>query len=911
MGGFVGRADELARLGQTVAAASAGDVAVAVVVGDPGTGKTRLVAEAVDATELRPLFRVSGYEPEREVPLAAASALLRALASGPHGEQLEAVLFGGVGPMEPIRVFEAAHRALAPQAPALLVLDDVQWVDPLSLALCDYLIRAAGDTGHGLAVLAASRPPEPQLAEAEPIHLEALERDDGVELATQLAPELDRAAAERLWSRAAGNPFWIEALARGDAPGADATQLVTSRLRSAGTDAAEVIALLAVAARPLVTPDIAEIEGWPSERVDAAVGTLVANGLAVAGTPEVGLAHDLIREAALGQVPRQTTLRLHTTLATWFEQHAGEDLLELLSALEHGQAAGLDTSAPLRRLVEAPRRRLLGVEGLNRLVAVEAAADAPIAERHTFFRGLASLAAEVGEHALAVRLWTRAADLATGVERASALLAASRSALRTDSTIDGVRLVAQAREVPFDDPLLALELDVQEASALATGDPKDERARLLVAESQRTANRLGLDDASDERGRRTLIAVLHAQALLAMYEARTQEMSDIEERIVAITRGLDEQDYLSAEFDAAVSLTWLGRLVEAERRIEGVFHEAQRGGFPRQAVFAAIRLATTRFDLVRLDAAEAAVDAVRDLAQRIDRSQARWGVSWAANLIRFARGDWRGAVDALAVTRNDVCTAVHDQLILDHLICEWLGRVRGEDAAAEVVRWIEIGDADVEAAHCDRCGWDFQLAAAEGFARMGRMEDAQARVDRWDAHAPPPLPFSRVRRWRVAGLLSAAAGGDEWEECFERSVAEAEQVGLRHGSLVTRLDLGHALASFERARALEVFEQVAREAEELGAGFYVAAAHQGMRALGARPWRRRPTDGALTDRELEVARLVAEGASNREVAGTLFLSQKTVERHLSNLFKKLGARNRTELAVKLRDGASQREGISR
>ena len=60
-------------------------------------------------------------------------------------------------------------------------------------------------------------------------------------------------------------------------------------------------------------------------------------------------------------------------------------------------------------------------------------------------------------------------------------------------------------------------------------------------------------------------------------------------------------------------------------------------------------------------------------------------------------------------------------------------------------------------------------------------------------------------------------------------------------------------------------------------------------------------DVALTARELEVARLVIEGASNPEIAAQLFLSRKTVERHVSNALAKVGARNRTELARHLRE----------
>jgi DNA-binding CsgD family transcriptional regulator len=480
-----------------------------------------------------------------------------------------------------------------------------------------------------------------------------------------------------------------------------------------------------------------------------------------------------------------------------------------------------------------------------------------------------------------------------------------------NAEVKAVSFVAQAREESFDDPLLALELDVQEASALATIDPKAERARRLVADSARVAQKLGLAEAPDERSRRALIAVLRAQSLLAMHDARTQEKRDLDERVVAVARGLDEREYLESEYKAAVASTSLGHLARADERLARVVEEAQRGAFPRQAVFASIRLALTRFDRGRIDAAEAAIGVVSDLVDRVAGSEGRIAVAWASNLVKFARGDWRGAIDGFAATRDEVCSTAHDRLILDHYICEWLGRVRGEETSRELMRWIAIGDADAEAAHCDRCGWDFQLAVAEGLARIGRLDDAHARLIPWDAHEHSPLPYSRVRRWRVAGLLSAAESGDEWLQCFERSVAEAEQVGLVHGSLVTRLDLAHTLAAHEPARALETFERVVDHARGLGAGFYVAAAHQGMRALGARPWKRRRTDGALSERESQVGAHVAAGETNREIAAALFLSTKTVERHVSNLLRKLEVRNRTELAARLRELDAQVEGISR
>ena len=78
---------------------------------------------------------------------------------------------------------------------------------------------------------------------------------------------------------------------------------------------------------------------------------------------------------------------------------------------------------------------------------------------------------------------------------------------------------------------------------------------------------------------------------------------------------------------------------------------------------------------------------------------------------------------------------------------------------------------------------------------------------------------------------------------------------------------------------------------------------QQLRALGIRAWRpaAKSHDGKLSPRESQILRLVAEGASNPEIARSLFLSRKTVERHVSHLLSKLNVRNRTELAALVRE----------
>src|SRR5437660_569362 len=121
---FVGRREELAELDEITGAAAAGHVAAAVVVGEPGSGKSRLLAEAAGRAPLSNRFRVVGYEPEHEVPLAAASDLLLALVgTAPTAHGLEALLFGDnreeAAVLQPLRIFESAHRALRMVGPAL------------------------------------------------------------------------------------------------------------------------------------------------------------------------------------------------------------------------------------------------------------------------------------------------------------------------------------------------------------------------------------------------------------------------------------------------------------------------------------------------------------------------------------------------------------------------------------------------------------------------------------------------------------------------------------------------------------------------------------------------------------------------------------------------------------------------
>jgi predicted ATPase len=369
---FVGRIDELATLASVASAFGRGEVAGAVVIGEPGSGKSRLLAEAVARVELPNQFRIVGYEPASDVPLASTSDLLRALAEAtPQGRDLEALVFdagrGDTSPLDPIRIFEAAHRALCAAGQALVLVDDLQWVDELSLALCHYLVRAAQATGQPLALVAAARPSSAVDSFAAslrhllpPEHMEEIELGpladaEALELVKELAPDLRDDAARSLADKSGGSPFWLEALVRSDSAEIDAGRLVTARVRGASADAAALLALLAIAARPLTLTDASELNGWEVERTERAARELVARGIGTESAGALGLAHDLIRAAAAREIPDENRARIHGRVSDWLVGAGGGDIRRLREALGHRHAAGLETLDLANRLVRSPQ----------------------------------------------------------------------------------------------------------------------------------------------------------------------------------------------------------------------------------------------------------------------------------------------------------------------------------------------------------------------------------------------------------------------------------------------------------------------------------------------------------------------------------------------------------------------------
>jgi predicted ATPase len=412
----------------------------------PELGKSRLIAESTAGIALPP-YRVVGYEPEQLGPLAAASDLLRKLTAAPgHGAALDELAFGAATATAPARVFEAAHRALTSMGPALLVVDDIQWVDELSLALVHYLVRAAESSDTRLCLLAAGRNVGRALAFADDIarllddrsgviDVDPLPAQESLELALSLDPNLRHETAVELCTRSGGIPFRIETLVGAGGAPVEAGRLLTARLRDAGPDAVALLALMAVVARPVLTVEAATLLGWPAERVEAAANDLATRGVGSRSHVELRISHDLLRAAAYAEVPKSQRRDLHIRIAEWLQQTAQGDLSQLQEALGHRLAAGETPIALAVSLVSTPQRRRLGSDGLTMLMGLADAADRPVAadsamaDAQVLGAGIAALASELGDQRLALQLWSAFAPSAARELRFGAFLVASKAAL--------------------------------------------------------------------------------------------------------------------------------------------------------------------------------------------------------------------------------------------------------------------------------------------------------------------------------------------------------------------------------------------------------------------------------------------------------------------------------------------------
>lgn len=894
---FVGREEELRALRDLLGSVVDGQSRALIVVGEPGSGKSRLLAEALAGCQLETL-NLRGHQMEHGVPLSAARNMLLRLVDEPtSGAVLEELLLGEETTADSLRLFEAAHRCLMQLGPVLVVLDDTQWADSESLALVHYLLRAGSGARAAQGVLIAARPGTGvveleeglcRVLDVERIELGPLDRRAGVTLAQSLHKGLSEAEAALMWERAGGSPFWLEVIASGEE--GEAERLVGARLERSGADASRVGALLSIASRPLPVDVIPDLLSWPTERVGVALRRLAAEGVIRTGPEGVSIFHDLLAEILRAGLPQAKARELHRILSEWMEE-TPEDLFATAAALAHRLASGDLAVEPALRLLENPQRRLLSDEVLEllRQVAEEAGDDGRDLRWH-----LAELMTERGEAASALREWSALKDQAPeGDRRARAALRAAEAAFWLHRHQETRGLLSEARLASEGDAVLAVELDAFEARLLRWVEHRPEEADVYTERALSgvlaTAGRDGA-------------AKAHSLALESAYEGATVA-GDLSGMMTAAARRAEltvtEEVSLMASFDVAMCLRPLGRLEEAETKLASIWEQAQKKVLPRVAVGVGPWLAHTMLMVGRLDQAEEVAGEAVALSDRLGGTASAGVAHRTLRLVDLMKGEVRRALRDLEEELET--TSPHYQIGHYQTLAWWSARLGGPEQMRSVSQYVASGMAKTEEVDCQRCRLELLLHGSEALARVGRREEAAellAEAESVDGWAGATYEF-----WKGRAEAALATGSPQAVELWSETVKEGVELGMHLEALWARLDLVRELEATEGEGAVAELTALAARAAELGVVAAAREADQRLRALGVRTWRRGtkkagdvPLD-RLTDREWEIAELLAGGASNPEIASTLFISRKTVERHVSNILVKLGARNRAEVAA--------------
>ena len=955
---LVGRGAALATLERVLDEVAAGGPGFLAVVGEPGIGKTSLMERLEAMAGEREWLVLAGRaaEFERELPFGVlVDALDDHLASLDHrrvervgGERLAelAAIFPALdGPAVPDGALQAeryrAHRAiqelldgLAVGRPLLLVLDDLHWADQASLEVVASLLRRPPD-GPVLLACAFRPSPAPQFLEsalavaeregrATRVDLGPLAPEDAAELLAEIPEPGVRDAVLRV---SGGNPFYLSQLVRqavatpwsGEAGRPDTftlgvpqsvVSMLAEEIRGLPPEARRVLEAAAVAGEPFEPDVAAEVAEVSEEAVAVALDEL--------------LARDLVRPT---DVPRQFRFR-HPLVRRVVYAHAGGGwrLGAHARAAAALKARGASASAQAHHVEHAARRGDEAAIALLREAAAASASRAP-ATSARWLQAALRLMPEDESHPGAARRVELLIDLAEAL-RASGRLEQCRTTLEQAIALlppgdpRRVRLVASCATVEHwlgrhDEARARLD-----AALAVPGEERTEAAVLLRLE--RALHCLYTLDYDAARSRAQAAAALAAElgapgaqaaaaALLALTEAAAGRTAAAREQLAAAVAAIDALggEALADQLQALWHAAWAELHLEAFEA--GLEHLGRGIGIARGAgrgdLLVPMLLGRARALLVLGRTADATT--LTDEAMETARGAGNphhvvWAL-WAGGRIALQEGD-NARAQVLAEEAAHLGHELGPALLSPAEPAWTLGAAlleAGEIDRGRAAVLDAVGGEDAPRVIApERAAALQQLCRAA--LRAGDVDDADVWAQRAVAAAEPlGLALPSARAERAAGAVLLARGDHAGALARARSaVASAESAGARLEAQYARVLAGRALAAAGDVEAATA-ELTAAEAalDEMRARRGREEAAQELRRLGHRVARKPraaaiPSEGLaqLTDREREIAELVTDRHTNRSIAGELFLSEKTVETHLRNIFAKLGVASRVEVA---------------